>query len=39
MLVSIGLAVTTGKTKNMDIGRHRDVIINEHIRKGENLNT
>jgi len=28
----IGLAVSTGKTKYMEIGRHRGVIANEHIK-------
>ena len=28
----IGLAVNTGKTKYMEIGRHRGIIANEHIR-------
>ena len=27
----IGLAVKTGKTKYMEIGRNRDMIANEHI--------
>ena len=27
----IGLAVSTGKTKYMEIGRHREMIENEHI--------
>ena len=32
MLVRIyGLAVNTRKTKYMEIGRHRDMIANEHI--------
>jgi len=30
----IGLGVNTGKTKYMEIGRHRDMIANEHIRLG-----
>ena len=30
----IGLAVSTGKTKYMEIGRHREMIANEHIRIG-----
>ena len=32
----IGLAVNTRKTKYMDIGRHRGMILNEHIRIGSN---
>ena len=32
----IGLAVTTGETKYMEIGRHRGVIANEHIKKSSN---
>ena len=32
----IGLAVNIGKTKYMEIGRHRGVISNEHIRIGCN---
>ena len=28
----IGLAVNTGKTKSMEIERHRDMIANEHIK-------
>ena len=31
-----GLAVNTGKTKYIEIGRHRGMIANEHIRKGSN---
>ena len=34
----IGLAVNTGKTKYMEVGRHRGVIANEHIRIGSNSN-
>ena len=30
----IGLAVNTGKTKYMEIGRHRGVISKEHIKIG-----
>ena len=30
----IGLAVNTGKTKYMEIERHRGMIANEHIRIG-----
>ena len=30
----IGLAVNTGKTKYMEIGRHRDMIANEHTMIG-----
>ena len=37
MLVKdIGLAVNTGKTKNMEIGPHRDIIANAHIKIGSN---
>ena len=32
----IGLAVNTNKTKYMEIGGHRGVIANEHIRIGSN---
>ena len=32
----IGLAVNIGKTKYMEIGRHRVVIANEHIKIGCN---
>ena len=32
----IGLAVNTGKNKYMEIGHHRGVIANEHIRIGSN---
>ena len=32
----IGLAVNTGKTKYMEIGRHRDVIANAYINIGSN---
>ena len=32
----IGLAVNTGKTKCMEIGRHRGMIVNELIRIGSN---
>ena len=32
----IGLAVNIGKTKYMEIGRHRGMIANEHIRIGSN---
>ena len=32
----IGLAVNTGKTKYMEIGRHRGVMANEHIAVGCN---
>ena len=28
----IGLAVNTGETKYMEIGHHRDMMVNEHIR-------
>jgi hypothetical protein len=34
--MDIGLAVNTGKTKYMEIGRHRGMIANEHIRIGIN---
>ena len=30
----IGLAVNTGKTKYMEIGRHRGMIANKHITTG-----
>jgi hypothetical protein len=36
MLVIIGLAVNTGETKYIEIGRHRDMIVNEDIRIGIN---
>ena len=32
----IGLAVNTGKTKYMEIGSNRDMIVNKHIRRGSN---
>ena len=32
----IGLAINTGKTKYMEIGRHRDMIPNAHIKIGSN---
>ena len=32
----VDLAVNTGKTKYMEIGRHRDMIANENIRIGGN---
>ena len=32
----IGLAVNTGKTKYMEIGCHRGIISNEHIKIGSN---
>ena len=32
----IGLAVNTGKTKYMEIGRHRGMIANEHVKIGSN---
>ena len=32
----IGLAVNTGKTKYMEIGRHRAMIANAHIKIGSN---
>ena len=32
----IGLAVNTGKTKYMEIGRHRGMIANKHIRISTN---
>ena len=34
----IGLAANTGKTKYMEIGRHRGMIANEHIKIGSNSN-
>ena len=32
----IGLAVNTGKTKYMEIGCHRGMIVNEYIKIGSN---
>ena len=32
----ISLAVNTGKTKHMEIGRHRGMITNAHIKIGSN---
>ena len=32
----IGLAVNTGKTKYMEIGRHQGIIANAHIKIGSN---
>ena len=32
----IGLGVNTGKTKYMEIGPHRDMIANTHIKIGSN---
>ena len=32
----IGLVVNIGKTKYMEIGRHRDIIANAHIKIGSN---
>jgi hypothetical protein len=32
----IGLVVNTGKTKYMEIGRHRGMIANENIKIGSN---
>ena len=32
----IGLAVNTGKTKYVEVGRHRGMMANEHIRIGSN---
>ena len=32
----IGLAVITGKTKHMEIGRHPGMVANEHIRINSN---
>ena len=34
--MDIGLAVNTGKTKYMEIGRHRGMIANEHVKTGSN---
>ena len=34
----IGLAVNTGKTKYMEIGRHRGMIANTHIKMSSNNN-
>ena len=33
---NIGLAVNIGKTKYMEIGRHRGIIANAHIKIGSN---
>ena len=33
----IGLAVNTGKTKYMEIGRHRGMVANAHIKIGSNF--
>ena len=33
VLLNVGLAVNTRKTKYMEIGRHRGVITNEHIKR------
>ena len=33
----IGLAANTGKTKYMEIGRHRGIIANAHIKIGSNF--
>ena len=35
----IGLAVSIGKTKYIEIGSHRDIMANEHIRIGRKLNS
>ena len=32
----IGIAVNTGKTKYMEIGRHRGMVANAHIKIGSN---
>ena len=32
----IGLVVNTGKTKHMEMGRHRGIIANAHIKIGSN---
>ena len=32
----IGLTVNTGKTKYMELGRHRGMIAKEHIKTGSN---
>ena len=32
----IGLAVNTGKIKYMEIGRHRGMVLNAHIKIGSN---
>ena len=32
----IGLAVNIGKTKYIEIGRHRGIIVNAHIKIGSN---
>ena len=36
MYKDFGLAVNTGKTKYMEIGRHRGMIANEHIKIDSN---
>ena len=33
----MGLAVNTGKTKYMEIGRHRGMRVNAHIKIGSNF--
>ena len=35
-MLNIGIAVNMGKTKYMEVGRHRDVVASEHIRIGIN---
>ena len=35
---NIGLTVNTEKTKYMEIGRHRDMMLNEHITVSSNWN-
>ena len=35
----IGVAVNTGKTKYMEIGRHRGMIANAHIKMGSRPNS
>ena len=37
MLVGYWLAVNTGKTKYMEIGRHLGMMANEHITVGSNM--
>ena len=35
--MDVGLAVNIGKTRYMEVGRHRGMMANEHIRVGSNL--
>ena len=34
--MDMGLVVNVGKTKYMEVGRHRGIMANEHIRIGSN---